>query len=289
MEQATTFTRLPKKIIKKTLKNPLLSDIMLVSCGYRTGDSHLGYNIYKEPADKYLLKYCIRGKGWYEVGTRRYQIKSGDILLSRNFTEHSYGVDPEQPWDVYWVYFIGRKTNEYMDLLFTESPQHVFNLGYDSKLESFFYEILATLKKGYAFQYLLYSTNILKSILAYLYNYIGHDPKTNSKELEEIVGYMLNEIYSTITLEQLSERMNMSRDHFSKLFKKRYGYSPIDYFIQMKMQKACELLTITKLNISEIAEKLNYKDNYYFSRLFKRKIGISPSEYRNKFSQSTFS
>lgn len=46
------------------------------------------------------------------------------------------------------------------------------------------------------------------------------------------------------------------------------------------MERACYLLDISNLSISEVAESLGYEDAFYFSRIFRRLIGISPTQYR---------
>lgn len=56
--------------------------------------------------------------------------------------------------------------------------------------------------------------------------------------------------------------------------------SPVDYFIQLKMQRACQLLFFGTKHIKEIATDLGYDNPYYFSRLFKKYIGKAPKEYR---------
>lgn len=283
-KQKTRYNRLPTSIIEQKMGNSLLKNILVVSSGFRTGESEIGYDIQREARQEWLIKYCTGGKGWYSVNRKKYKIKEGDLLLCPAQTNHSYGADPEDPWDVFWVYFNGIQAAKYMDLLTKNISKPVVTLGFNSKVEFLFNEILTSMEKGYAFQHLFYISNTLKTLLSYIYNIIDLDPSSRSINLEDIITFMMENIYSDLTLKELSEKMDMSRDHFSKLFKNKYGYSPIDYFIRMKMQKACELLTTTGLNINEVGLKLGYSDCYYFSRLFKKKIGISPSSYREKYS-----
>lgn len=56
--------------------------------------------------------------------------------------------------------------------------------------------------------------------------------------------------------------------------------SPLDYFIRMKIQYACQLLSQSNLKIKEAGEKTGYDDPYYFSRLFKKVTGKSPAQYK---------
>ena len=85
-----------------------------------------------------------------------------------------------------------------------------------------------------------------------------------------------------LSLEGIASQVNLSASHFSCLFKKKTGFSPIEYFNHLKVQKACQYLLFTKLRIKEISQELAIEDPYYFSRMFTKVMGMSPNEYREK-------
>jgi AraC-like DNA-binding protein len=85
-----------------------------------------------------------------------------------------------------------------------------------------------------------------------------------------------------LTIEVLANQACYSISRYSELFKQKTGYSPIQFFIRLKIQKSCEYLYFTNLNIKEICKEVGFDDPYYFSRMFKKQIGVSPSEYRKK-------
>ena len=64
------------------------------------------------------------------------------------------------------------------------------------------------------------------------------------------------------------------------LFKQQTGYTPIDYFIQLRMHRACQLLDTTDLSIKTVAADLGYEDALYFTRVFKAVNGMAPTQYR---------
>jgi AraC-like DNA-binding protein len=55
---------------------------------------------------------------------------------------------------------------------------------------------------------------------------------------------------------------------------------PHECLMQLKMNKAANLLITSKFNINQIAKMTGIKDAYHFSRLFKKRFNISPTQYR---------
>jgi AraC-like DNA-binding protein len=106
-------------------------------------------------------------------------------------------------------------------------------------------------------------------------------PSTGKTDcVDGAITYMQQHIDGNISLDELSRANNYSTSRFSNLFKQKTGYAPIDYFIQMKMQKACQQLDFSDKSIKDVAYTLGFDDPYYFSRRFRKIIGISPNKYR---------
>ena len=91
---------------------------------------------------------------------------------------------------------------------------------------------------------------------------------------------MQDHIDKNLTLADCATHVNYSACHYSSRFKNKTGFSPIEYFNQLKIQKACQYLQFTDLRIKEIAFKIGINDAYYFTRLFGKTMGFSPKDYR---------
>ena len=102
-------------------------------------------------------------------------------------------------------------------------------------------------------------------------------------DLEYIQKIMQQHIYTELDLGALATSVNLSKYHFARKFKQLTGRSPIQFFIQLKMQHACRLLDTTNDSIKQVAAATGYTDPYYFSRLFKQSTGLSPSAYRQGY------
>lgn len=66
------------------------------------------------------------------------------------------------------------------------------------------------------------------------------------------------------------------------LFQKGTGSSPINYFLRLKIQKACQYIELTDLKLQDIATAIGFEEPAYFSRLFTKIMGMTPSAYRKQ-------
>jgi YesN/AraC family two-component response regulator len=98
--------------------------------------------------------------------------------------------------------------------------------------------------------------------------------------LERSILYMKSNIDKKLTADDIATHIQYSPSHFTARFKQKTGMAPIDYFIKLKIQYACQLLSQNGIKIKEVAGKIGYDDPYYFSRLFKKVTGKSPKHYR---------
>lgn len=95
------------------------------------------------------------------------------------------------------------------------------------------------------------------------------------------VQRMVEEFYRQgITLEEISESLNMTSEHISAQFVRELGVNFSTYIKNYRLQKARELLLGTDLKLYEIASRIGYGDAKYFSRVFKESEGVLPAEYR---------
>lgn len=85
----------------------------------------------------------------------------------------------------------------------------------------------------------------------------------------------------SVNIQELSYNLGFSKSYIKSQFKKKTGYSIIQYYIKMKIDKAKKLLSQQKFSVSEIADMLGFGSVFYFSRQFKIHTDMSPTEYIN--------
>ena len=82
------------------------------------------------------------------------------------------------------------------------------------------------------------------------------------------------------TVKDVVDNAPFSQSHLIRLFKQYTGKTLVEYLTEIKMQRACELLTYTNSSILSIAMMLGYSDSSHLNRTFKKCYGISPTQYK---------
>ncbi|MBP1993364.1 AraC family transcriptional regulator [Paenibacillus eucommiae] len=102
------------------------------------------------------------------------------------------------------------------------------------------------------------------------------------EKIEKTIAYMEAHLHKSITREALAAVAGLNPEHYSRMFRKYMGMSPVDYVTKLRMQQAQSLLRHSNKSIIEIAHLVGYVDPYYFSRRFKQMIGVAPTFYMNR-------
>jgi two-component system, response regulator YesN len=102
---------------------------------------------------------------------------------------------------------------------------------------------------------------------------------TSKKVVEQAIDYMKNHYGEDISLEYMADRFYLNSNYFSRLFKQYTGTTYIDYLIELRMEKAKELISLRKYKVYEISQIVGYRSEKYFFSIFKKYTGSSPAEY----------
>ncbi len=98
--------------------------------------------------------------------------------------------------------------------------------------------------------------------------------------VRRINDYCLAHLDQPVRVEDLARRAGYSRWHFSRVFRERFGQSPRDYVLELKMRLAVRLLQTTSKTVKEIAAACGFDDPAYFCRVFRHFQQTSPAAFR---------
>ena len=285
---------LPPWVVDMEAQDPLVSSLYITDIGhYPQAKYH--HRVRKIGISQYVLIYCVDGSGFYRLGDKTYEVKRNQYFILPSGVPHEYGATEGEKWTIYWVHFQG----EHAEVL-AEGAQRPLDVkpalnSHISERNNIFEEILAALHFGENIEDLRYASCLLHYYLASL-RYLRQYRSTARYESEDsprslavdrstgvvdaAIHYMKENMERRITLQDLLDFTGYSTTQFTTLFKRHTGYSPMSYFLRMKMGYACRLLETTDLRVNEICFRVGIEDSLYFSRVFSKVMGLSPSAYR---------
>ncbi len=257
-------------------------DLYVCFCGYAKCEPLHSYG--PGVRSNYLIHYIVDGKGLYQSGEKKYELEAGEGFLIEPNVLTYYQADKEEPWSYLWIGFSGKRAAEYLEDLGLGGRQLTFRSEQGRKLKELVLEMMScsdgSVTSQYRQQSLLYA---FFAVLAE--NAVDRGKGEPSKEnfyMERAVTYIRNRYSSDIKVTDIADYLCVNRSYLYKLFKNTLHMSPQEFLTEVRLSRARELLTTTKLSIEHVALSCGYGDALVFSKAFKRNTGCVPKEYRKE-------
>lgn len=226
--------------------------------------------------------YILNGKGVLETQDQNYEVNPGDMILIRPQEWHRYRPVLEIGWDERWVGIQGTYINHLLKEECIPFGLNLLHIGIHSDIIQLYDSIENLLKNRPPMaQQMASSATLLilnKALSAHTYNL----NKQGNEMMNKAVLAMIQNAEHDLDMMNLSKQLHLSYDQFRHQFKTHTGISPKQYHLQLKIQRACELLLQTDMTIQEIALKLHFESQFYFSKIFKKRMGKSPLQWRKE-------
>lgn len=226
-----------------------------------------------------LLQYGLEGEGVLEIEGTLYPIRPGQAFLLEIPGPHSYALPSRSShWTVLFMEFskeclpllqtILRQCGPILDLSGGPIPERMEAIYHQALKESYInvYE-----NAQCAFRFWL-------ELLQWCLEYAG----PSSTRMDEAKRYIeQHAASSTLTLDEIAAHVQLSKYHFSRMFKEAFDISPGAYIKEIRMAQACQLLSTRQdESLQDIAEKVGYTSDSYFGKVFKAEKGMTPDQYR---------
>lgn len=274
----------PSSILEEHAKNKFFKNALYITeIGSLINANHR-YRLGESNCPDYVLVYCQNGKGYCETRNDIFPMEANQFMILSPNQFHRFQADPDNLWTVHWLHFSGSMANELkvtLDLQQFEKPSPLF---FNEQVLETYQKIYSSLADGFALENIGYANLNLYHLITLLVflNKESKNVKKDEDQLEQSIAFMKENLNKHLTVENIAKEFNYSSSHYSTLFKQKTGLSPIDYFIRLKIQNACQLLNKSNLIVKEIAQRVGYDDPFYFSRMFKKITGQSPIEYKGR-------
>lgn len=244
-----------------------------------------GYTVSRETHESFLLLYTLGGKGMINSDGKSFELAGGSACLIDCHKPHEYSCDA--PWEFYWMHFDGgslcalcslifpagsRAVDMTRDESFTETIRRIFSLVPNGDIES-------SVKLSELLHRLL--SKLTSASLGTERRSSGDGAK---RDIDAVLEYINENYKEQISVDDMTERIHMSKYHFIRVFRRVMGVTPYSYLTNHRINRSKELLRSTQLSIAEISEECGFLDPGNFIAQFKKRTGMRPMQYRRDFS-----
>ena len=220
----------------------------------------------------YQLLYTKSGSGKVRIKEDVYDVTPGDIFILPPFTPHEYSPQTDD-WCTLWITYNGG------------AAKNCFPFSADIRKNFQFPIFYRRINKGKTLpDWRRRTSTQLYELLLFIWETSGVIPSKSGAgdpDIGTAVQYIAEHYHQTIELSTLAKISGVSEGHFCRVFKSHTHLRPIEYIINLRIERAKDLLLETpERHISDIAVMVGYSGASYFSKNFREKTGMSPGEYR---------
>lgn len=235
--------------------------------------------------DYYLVHYIISGRGTYRCMGQEYELVAGSSFFIFPGELAGYGSDEHDPWRYRWVGFKGSAIDTMLSQMNISQHRPVVHTGRAKRLQVLFHRIQMTLHAADPGCDIAAGGYMRLALAEYareqnmVYPELRKPVSDAERQVEQAVRWLTLQYSQPVSIDSMAQSLGYHRTYLSKIFKQQMGMSPMNFLLQIRMERA-KLLLYDNLTIEQIASSVGYSDPLYFSKQFKKWYGHSPSEFR---------
>ena len=268
-------------------QNNITKQLYISHIGYYP-DANYHYRERENGTPENIFIYCDKGKGWVEYNEERFILTENQFFILPANEKHAYGADRKNPWSIYWFHFNGDNVSMFSSIIGKMISIDESDKSRQRDRIQLFDEIFQNFEMGYNPDNLEYITFCLMHFMAslkYVSQYREIKKVKENDIIQKSILFMKENLENKILLGDIADAVGYSSSHLNALFVQRTSFSPIEYYSQLKIQRACTYLQFSNLKIKEIAFRLGYYDPFHFSKAFHKEMEITPKEYRKRYQE----
>lgn len=231
----------------------------------------------------YLFFIVLDGRGKIQYKNQNYIAVKGDCIFIDCGSEYSHE-SLDDSWTLKWVHFYGDSMSEIYKKYLSLGGRPCFRsesfMEYNSLLDEI-YSIAASDVK-------IRDMKIYESLVSLLSMLMGEcfsdgdseNENTGARNLTPVKKYIDENYNQKITLDMLAEKFYINKFYMTRLFKKQFGISIVNYILQVRITHAKQLLRFTDLSAEYIGDVCGFNDVNYFARTFRKIEGVTPGQFR---------
>ncbi len=233
--------------------------------------------------EEFAINLCLSGRIYYAFEDDRHDLLAGPVVWwTWPGPRFSYGALPGEHWDHYYLTFDGPRA-EYLQAsgVLPACDRAYYVLERADAVQQAFVELMGALNRP---------QDDMQDVAANLLDRVCLLARANKQrrqalderqlKLEALADEIAAEPERGWNTNEMASSIGVSAGHLRRLFAEQFDISPYQYVIDVRMQRAAEMLRSSDAAVKEIAGAVGVEDLAYFTRLFKARFGYPPARYR---------
>ncbi len=268
-----------------------------------------GFEEYKDIRQKPLslhynkgIEICFVTKGRYNwvVDDKSYLLFPGDGFITCPWEKHGSPREVVDLGEIYWIVIrpelflqtgrfklgrwskLNRRANDLLGKVLSENRNH--SLLKAQFLKPLFLELQNELTRK-EFGYYQRVCGLVEELLIKTVRLLQNRENRMIKNQQWFLNFenrLKEEISKKWTLEEMTRESGVGVTTFTQLVKEQSGYTPANFLIFLRLEKAKELLLQTTNKLTDIALECGFYSSQHFSSTFSKWIGMTPNGYRKR-------
>lgn len=236
------------------------------------------YHTCRNHYNSFLLMEILEGECLFKQEDKILTGHTGDFILLNCYKPHEYYTNSSLHFR--FIHFDGNVSEDFYDLI-TQGNSSIIHLAMNHPAHTILsqllshYSSISSLTEGTA-------SCMLHQLLCILLTHATSSDSYTATDsaLKNALSFIHLNYEKDLSVELIAQQANLSIYHFSRLFKKETGYSPYEYLIHYRLDKAKKLLKTSQKTISEVSFLTGFKSESNFIYCFHKNMNMSPGQFR---------
>lgn len=236
------------------------------------------YHLVRESYNSILLLHVVNGSFTFKNSEGQFiTAKKNETVILDCYTPHEYFT--EDFLESLWIHIDGVNCRDICNEILNNDG-NIIKTGNYEHIKAQLFKIFEGVRCNSLYTESEISVIIYKLLIEILNHSASADTDKSNNNISSVKDYIQEHLNEKITVESLAKISNMSPTHFSRVFRQQTGFSPYDYVLSSRLNKAKEYLLKTDLSVTRIAYETGFNSEANFIYCFTNKEGISPGKFR---------
>ncbi|WP_308637456.1 AraC family transcriptional regulator [Paenibacillus silvisoli] len=234
---------------------------------------------------QYNIHFVVKGTGWLRTKAGSIELKPGMGFLYAEDQYQHFGADPDDPWEVWWIYVRGEGMN---DLIGDKRVGDVWAFAYSraERLHALLQELWQAAALNDMAEVPRHAALLYEIVLELILGSTDLDAPSEPglvQAIKRAADFMRMHCAKDLPLQKLADQCGVSPAYFSRTFHAQMGMPPLAYLNRQRIELSKQMLITTTKPVKQIALEVGFSKPSYFIERFRLAEGVTPALFRDRY------